>query len=258
MKAQIEITNHCNLKCSGCLREDMNREITHMSTAVFSKTIMLCRDLGVTKVILHHLGEPLLHPYLCEYIIMCKLMGFEVSFTTNGTLLTVEKLYELKRAGLDELDISYNTSKRINETMNVINDKLKYLYHRSQKMGIRTYFRSVVFSRSDFNYLKRTFNHVRYLVKFQKGMYNDKSKKNNKKKCKAIEKLFVVQSDGNVVPCCAMINHRQYTYGDIVNLTPHKLLNEIFILRHKIRKGEVDYCTHCFEVDKKIPIDSKL
>ena len=99
MNLQIEITNHCQLKCHECPNRLMKRPRSHMSEEVFdvvlNKYIVDLKDererLGYPPtIILHKDGEPLLNPRLKDYIarIAKEKPDFRLNLYTNGLLLT--------------------------------------------------------------------------------------------------------------------------------------------------------------------------
>jgi len=61
---------------------------------------------AATRVVLHGLGEPLLHPELVRMVQELKARDKTVLFNTNGQLLTPELGGALVDAGLDELRVS--------------------------------------------------------------------------------------------------------------------------------------------------------
>lgn len=83
-RVYVEITNICNKNCSFC--HGTKREPRMMSVEEFS---LVCDKLiGVTKYLyLHVMGEPTVHPRLCDLIRIASDKGFKVAITTNGTLL---------------------------------------------------------------------------------------------------------------------------------------------------------------------------
>jgi len=84
-KIYLEITNVCNLNCSFCHKT--KREKRLMSDGEFD--IILAKIQGKAKYLYFHLmGEPLLHPSLCEFIEKSKRSGFLPIITTNGSLLS--------------------------------------------------------------------------------------------------------------------------------------------------------------------------
>jgi len=254
MKVQIELTNHCNLKCDDCLRKKMTREKGFMTTRTLLKALTFCMDNEVKEIILHHLGEPLLHKDLLFFIEIAKLAGLKVGFTTNGTLLTYEKIVKFRKAGLDKLNISYNKSSGSEHRKNM----LKYFYRISKSFEIETYFRTTIFSKEEYKELK--FELKGFDTVFQRGMYFDYNKRRSKN-CKAIENVFVIQWDGKVIPCCAIYDDKQYSYGKLGKLTVDGLKLEINNLKMMIENSDKhleNCCNHCFEVEDQLPLDFKL
>jgi MoaA/NifB/PqqE/SkfB family radical SAM enzyme len=63
------------------------------------------RELGTMRIALVG-GEPLLHPDIVELVRYCRQLGLATSLTTNGFLLTRDKLRALEEAGLQVMQIS--------------------------------------------------------------------------------------------------------------------------------------------------------
>lgn len=83
----IELTNRCNARCNFCPHPHMTREEGFMKNPTFKKIIAALKKTGQKYVALHHMGEPLLHPQLMEYINKLKEEGIECEFSTNGKYL---------------------------------------------------------------------------------------------------------------------------------------------------------------------------
>jgi radical SAM protein with 4Fe4S-binding SPASM domain len=99
----IEITNHCPLKCVMCPRtEDMRRPEGLMDFAVFRKIIdelASCNPEWSTEVPvrLHGFGESLVHPRFDEFIAYAEAQGVRTCLSINPILLTpgiAERLLE--------------------------------------------------------------------------------------------------------------------------------------------------------------------
>ena len=101
--AQLNITWRCNLDCSYCTEYDNRRGDVPYQELL--QRIDKCRDLGVLHTDLIG-GEPLLHPELVPLVHAIKARGMTSGMTTNGFLLTPEKLDELLAAGMGRLQIS--------------------------------------------------------------------------------------------------------------------------------------------------------
>lgn len=79
-KIYIEITNNCNLNCSFCVHNQ--RKNKYMTLEEFK--IILSKLKGHTKYLYFHvLGEPLIHPYINEFIDEAS-KDFYINITTNG------------------------------------------------------------------------------------------------------------------------------------------------------------------------------
>ncbi|MEM2907403.1 MAG: radical SAM protein, partial [Candidatus Odinarchaeota archaeon] len=107
---RISVTQRCNLRCQYCHHEgerDIKKE--YMTPDEIAKITSLGAKLGVRKIKITG-GEPLLRPDIAEIIRKIKhVKGItEISMTTNGTLLN-QKASEIKKAGLDRVNVSLDT-----------------------------------------------------------------------------------------------------------------------------------------------------
>ncbi|NDL66325.1 radical SAM protein [Clostridiales bacterium F-3ap] len=80
----MEITNICNLDCAFC--PQTGRQEAFMDLASFSQVAEQVKPF-TDRILLHVMGEPLLHPDLEGILEVCREKGLEVEITTNGTLL---------------------------------------------------------------------------------------------------------------------------------------------------------------------------
>jgi radical SAM protein with 4Fe4S-binding SPASM domain len=101
---QIEPTNACNVKCITCGRSTSPRQVGIMDFNLFTKIIDDASEIGVKRVNLFLMGEPLLHPKLVKMIeyIKSKKLGFHL--TTNGSLLTEEVGKAILKSGVTSAD----------------------------------------------------------------------------------------------------------------------------------------------------------
>lgn len=102
--AQIAVTNRCNFNCPMCQRNDLKIEIKDIDLFLFEK--ILARLDGVKNVVLTGWGEPFLHPDLFQMIKLCKANGMNARLTTNGSLLTGDKISAVLESGLDAITFS--------------------------------------------------------------------------------------------------------------------------------------------------------
>jgi MoaA/NifB/PqqE/SkfB family radical SAM enzyme len=101
--AQLNVTWRCNLDCAYCTEYDNSKG--HVPYQDLVSRIDKCRELGVLHTDLIG-GEPLLHPDLPRLFQDITARGMTSGMTTNGFLLTPDKLDRLLEAGLGRLQIS--------------------------------------------------------------------------------------------------------------------------------------------------------
>jgi MoaA/NifB/PqqE/SkfB family radical SAM enzyme len=101
--AQLNVTWRCNLDCAYCTEYDNQKGDVPFEDLV--ARIAKCQELGVLHTDLIG-GEPLLHPDLIRLFSEIKRRGMTSGMTTNGFLLTADKLDRLLDAGMGRLQIS--------------------------------------------------------------------------------------------------------------------------------------------------------
>jgi MoaA/NifB/PqqE/SkfB family radical SAM enzyme len=101
--AQINVTWKCNLTCGYCTEYDNAKG--HVPYADVVARIDKCKELGVVHTDLIG-GEPLLHPDIIPLMRHVREQGMTTGMTTNGFLLTQEKLDELIDTGMGRIQIS--------------------------------------------------------------------------------------------------------------------------------------------------------
>ncbi len=103
----IMITEHCNLDCYHCLRH-----IAHQKTDLNLDVLLKLSEKlkGISgKSVRFTGGEPLLIKDLDKYIFSFSKLGFHTSIGTNGTLLSLPKIKQLKEAGLNKVWVSIHS-----------------------------------------------------------------------------------------------------------------------------------------------------
>jgi len=101
--AQVNVTWRCNLDCSYCTEYDNSKG--HVPTADVIARIDKCKELGCIHVDLIG-GEPMLHPDLPKLMRAIVDRQMTTGMTTNGFLLTEDRLNELVDAGMGRIQIS--------------------------------------------------------------------------------------------------------------------------------------------------------
>ncbi len=102
---QVEITGVCNMLCEHC--RAVYEPKVHMSPSLFKKGIDFatsdaCDDFRLTV----SGGEPFLHPHLVELLSYAKEKRInDIIITTNGSVITADKLRKLSELGIANLAI---------------------------------------------------------------------------------------------------------------------------------------------------------
>lgn len=196
-KIYIEITNDCNLNCYFCIHN--KRNVKYMSMDEFK--IILDKIKGYTKYIyLHVMGEPLMHPYINEFIDYAS-KDFFVNITTNGYML--EKIINNKN--IRQINISLHSGVNIDNVLKCVNvlkentiinyrvwvnnntviDKLKDIYKVDIKDGIKLENNIYVSIKEEFVW-----------PDLNNNIYKDTGK------CYGLNTHLGILVDGSVVPCC--------------------------------------------------------
>ncbi|MFH1381760.1 MAG: GTP 3',8-cyclase MoaA [Chloroflexota bacterium] len=109
---RISVTDRCNLNCAYCSvgvvylpREEI------LSYEEIHRVVRIAVGMGISKVRLTG-GEPLARPDLSELVhMLCRIEGIDdIALTTNGTLLG-KYAVDLKKAGLQRVNVSLDTLK---------------------------------------------------------------------------------------------------------------------------------------------------
>jgi len=151
---QVEPTNLCNMRCRFCPVGDLNLikqsgiKQGMLTMDLFKKAIDSLSDFesNFKTLRLYSNGEPLLNKHFYEMVKYAeKSRHFEsIDTTTNGLLLTPERIGPIIEAGIDKINISVNgvTSKQYFETTQTrVNfdeflNNLRYLYENRGKTKI--------------------------------------------------------------------------------------------------------------------------
>ncbi len=106
----LEITNRCNLKCEMCFKQYWEDEEGDMSYELFEKILNDAKEFPELRMIYFGgIGEPTVHPRFMDMVEVTKSSGFAVGISTNGFLLTEERMERLVELGVDLLYISLDS-----------------------------------------------------------------------------------------------------------------------------------------------------
>jgi len=103
----VEPTDHCNLDCVTCYRNNWKESLGRMTDATYARILEGVQTIEPRPTIFFGgIGEPTLHTHLPDWIAQAKAAGSRVEMITNGTLLDEQKSHQLIDAGLDLLWVS--------------------------------------------------------------------------------------------------------------------------------------------------------
>jgi len=142
--AQLNITWKCNLDCSYCTEYDNSKG--HVPTEEVVRRIDKCKELGVRHTDLIG-GEPLLHPDVLDLVGAVVARGMTTGMTTNGFLLTEERLSQLLDAGLGRIQISVDAvhaSREAPKSLKTLRKKIEMVARRAAEARIWFYVNTVI------------------------------------------------------------------------------------------------------------------
>lgn len=109
----LELTYRCPLKCPWCSNPvDYARDgRAELSTAEWKRVLREGRELGALQLGFTG-GEPLLRDDLEELVADASALGYYTNLITSGVGLSEERLIALKTAGLNQIQLSLQSSER--------------------------------------------------------------------------------------------------------------------------------------------------
>jgi hypothetical protein len=84
---QVELSSFCNMRCGYCPHPTMRRAKGYMEAEVLNACIGAIKDSGGGEIVLHHFGEPLLHPSLGDRLRQAAAAGLAICMSTNALLI---------------------------------------------------------------------------------------------------------------------------------------------------------------------------
>jgi pyrroloquinoline quinone biosynthesis protein E len=101
-----EITYQCPLHCPYCSNPPRLREESDLTTAEWIRVIREAAALGVLQIGLSG-GEPLVRRDLTDLVVAAREAGLYTNLITSGIGLDEERALELRNAGLDSVQLSF-------------------------------------------------------------------------------------------------------------------------------------------------------
>lgn len=105
---RISITTRCNINCFYCHNDGIMPQDYEMSPSEIFRIAKIAKEIGIKKIRISG-GEPLIRKDIIDIVKKISSLGFrDVSLTTNGTLLG-KYAKDLVDAGLNRVNISFDT-----------------------------------------------------------------------------------------------------------------------------------------------------
>lgn len=107
-----ELTYRCPLHCAFCYNPvDFASHGAELDTAAWKDVIGQARELGAAQIGFSG-GEPLVRDDLEELVAHARKLGFYTNLITSGVGLNETRITDLKQAGLDHIQLSFQDSSR--------------------------------------------------------------------------------------------------------------------------------------------------
>ncbi|MCF6246417.1 MAG: GTP 3',8-cyclase MoaA [Desulfobacula sp.] len=140
---RISVTDRCNFRCKYCVPSSPLKVIAHKKIARYEEILRITKlacDLGITKVRITG-GEPFVRKGILNFLEqLCTIERLkDISITTNGALLTQEKIERLIKMGINRLNFSLDTlnpQKFFKITQRDRFQKVWDVIHTAHKLGI--------------------------------------------------------------------------------------------------------------------------
>ena len=248
----IQVTSMCNQRCVFCNRPPSlsrtERSATPLSL-IKNKIKELSYNPSVKRIIFTG-GEPLMYPQLIDAIYYAKKFHFITEIQTNGTLLSLEKLTSLKKAGLDIINFAFHshiktTSNRLRGVNFGYNDIIRNL-KLADKLGFEIHVIHVI---NSLNY-KDLPNFIDFIQKLSlHNLYLNLSlvvpegwawenkwiiprMKNVKpyllKACKKCEQYKIKFDVSEIVPLCIVNGFEEHAISTVSKISNSKIIDDYF------------------------------
>ncbi len=220
-EARIENTNLCNAHCVMCPREKMTRPKVTMRWKTFCDVVCQCVDLGVETASVFGYGEPLLDNNLGMKIGYCSEKGLNTWITTNGSLLSQNIGFDLINNGLKNIRFSVHATsfynyKKIHRGLDwlTVFGNIGNFLKINNKMGhpVTTHMTVIPMNSEPIPVIRKMWEeYVDFLEIWKPHNWGIKKDYRNispkKKSCgRPFSGPIQIQSDGNVIPCCFLMN----------------------------------------------------
>lgn len=272
MNLIIEPSSLCNLRCIMCSDRFNPRPRGLMDFDLFTALMDEAAHLGIPSVKLSYAGEPLLHPRFFDMLEYACSKPTDVSFLTNGLLMTPDKAMRAVDCGAAEIIISVDgLSREVYETIRVgasherLMENIAFLLDYRQRRKTRLPLVRIQFTRQRDN-AHEVRDFVRHwkprvdivtINEYSKPVhadaedysadrrYSDNYQQTfSNRPCAELWQRLAIQWNGDAVPC-----NGEYVIGNVRGGSIRDIWNNGTLrgLRRKHRAGEIEDLAHCMQ-----------
>ena len=278
----IEVTNICNYSCRYCPQGNPDNHSPKKGTMDLDLFDDILKNVSklkpVAQIYLTGSGEPLMHPELEKFITRSNRYGFIPSFSSNGSLLTQERVDSLIRSGKFTLTVDFSPDKKIYETYRsggnweTVYKNLKSLLDAKKELGgdypkieIRDMSTIALSSLKEreksLSDLKNLFDNLpvnkfsqlkvhRWTGNIDQRIASNDGKRNKYKLCTHPWSIFVITWSGDIIPCCRDFGS-EYVFGkingadDIVKIWNNEKIRSLRKWLVEKKPQEINICKNC-------------
>lgn len=248
----LEQTYACNLECPSCIhslpqdKKRFNTDVGVMPRSLFDKIILEGEKNNCPSIAFQVNDEPLLVKDLPERVAFAKEHNFmDLILTTNGTLLTPQKIKDLIEAGITRILISLDAATeetykkvRVGGDFSQVIENIKFMaeYKRENKLIVPV--TRVSFVTSSLNIHEKElflekFSGLFDYIEFQglweyydasESLRPEGAEKNTDFLCAQTWRKFIVRPNGDVLPCCSFYGY-EIVLGNLTNTSIKEIFN---------------------------------
>lgn len=261
----IEAIDACNYKCEICYRRYKEGSGARIGLDGFKRLVDEGAEYGLPCVIFGGGGEPMMEKKVCD---MVRYAGendvMDILFSTNGALLTPEKIDELVDAGITRMQVSLDaitpdTYKKIRGgDLEYVESMIHYCLEKRKKENnklplIRVSFIAYERNRDEAPAFLEKWKDVADIVDIQNHI--DYSNVDSLKEIRT-KKLFCPQpwqrvniwSNGDISPCCTFYS-KHFAFGNIKTHSVKEVWDgkKVQALRDSLNSGNFNkVCRNCY------------
>ena len=269
LQLDFELNSTCQMRCSFCTHGQRKVEKRFLTFDQFRRVIDEGAEHGLCSIKLNYINEPLLNKDLPRFIRYAKSKGvLNVYFATNGLLLKPAMAEALIDAGVTKIMVSLDATTaetfqqmRHSARFDEIVENIHYLINLRNTLGLAWPLVRVNFVKTLVNYHEAD----EFLAKWQ-GVadmigYQDqvavpgaeqellRDKNMDSFRCAFPFKLMVIDSGGNILPCCTF-SGRRMPMGNIRSGTVKMAwdcfnMHRLQELHREGRYRELPVCVEC-------------